>query len=53
MAENHSLPPPTNLSLVQTKESFEARCQLARREMASLPPDEATALRLAKLLIGL
>jgi len=33
--------------------SFEARRQLARREMASLAPDEATALRLAKLLVGL
>ena len=53
MAENPSLPPRTNSSPVRMSESFEARRQLAHREMASLAPDEATALRLAKLLVGL
>src|SRR5580692_7698765 len=52
-ADARSLPSRTNSSPVRTNVSLETRRQLARREMASLPPDEPTALRLAKLLAGL
>jgi len=49
MADDHSLPPRTNSSPVADERKLRsAPGNWPAREMASLAPDEATALRLAK-----